>query len=294
MLVYETDEQLARDAGAFLCAGLDADEAVIAVGTREKRSLLRDVMGSRCTLVEFLDRDTVYTRPEDVLARYDSTVRTFLRAGVRAIRVYGELPPCDTQAEWDGWISYEAILNRAFAGRPVSILCGYDARDLSESALAKGLLAHPRVLAGDLHENRRYREPDGLVEFLAASPETLPDMQPVRCADDQELKDRLVREMTTAGVPRDRVGEMLLAAVEVLSNARRHGSGVRSVRVGRAGDRFVCEISDFGDGIRDPLAGYLPPSPEALEGAGLWVARQLTSRLELVPSSDGLSVRLWV
>jgi anti-sigma regulatory factor (Ser/Thr protein kinase) len=56
----------------------------------------------------------------------------------------------------------------------------------------------------------------------------------------------------------------------------------------------VCEVSDDGPGIDDPLAGFLPPRAGQEGGAGLWVARQLTRQLELVPSPHGFSVRLWV
>jgi anti-sigma regulatory factor (Ser/Thr protein kinase) len=293
MLMYETDDELARQAGAFLCAGLDADAAVIAVGTQEKRSILREVIGARSAHVEFLDRDAVYTRPEDVLARFDLAARRLVRDGARAIRIYGELPVCETRAQRDGWIGYEAILNRAFADRPIMIMCGYDARDVPERIVAQGLLAHPRVLLGELAVNPHYRDPDELVESVARPPETLPDVHPVLFADDREFRERLAHELATAGVPPERAGELLLAAVEVLANARVHGNGVRALRVGRAGDRFVCEISDFGAGVSDPLAGYLPPAPAALAGAGLWIARQLTSRLDLVRSADGFSVRLW-
>jgi anti-sigma regulatory factor (Ser/Thr protein kinase) len=87
---------------------------------------------------------------------------------------------------------------------------------------------------------------------------------------------------------------MLIAAGEVLANAQRHGGEPLSVRVGRVGDRFVCEVSDAGPGIGDPLVGLLPPQPGEVEGAGLWVARQLTHQLELAPSPQGFSVRLWI
>jgi hypothetical protein len=64
------------------------------------------------------------------------------------------------------------------------------------------------------------------------------------------------------------------------------------VRYGSANARFVCEIADHGSGLDDPLAGYLPPRPG--HGAGLWVARQLTRRLDMVSTERGLTTRLWV
>lgn len=53
-------------------------------------------------------------------------------------------------------------------------------------------------------------------------------------------------------------------------------------------------VSDDGCEIDDPLAGFLPPRPGHADGAGLWVARQLTRQLELVLSPQGATVRLWV
>jgi anti-sigma regulatory factor (Ser/Thr protein kinase) len=87
---------------------------------------------------------------------------------------------------------------------------------------------------------------------------------------------------------------MLVAVNEIAANAFKHGGGPAALRVGVVGGQFVCEVSDRGPGHDDPLAGFLPPKPEDRRGAGLWAARQLTSRLELFSSADGLTVRLCV
>jgi anti-sigma regulatory factor (Ser/Thr protein kinase) len=111
--------------------------------------------------------------------------------------------------------------------------------------------------------------------------------------DAHALRARLLAEMAAAGVPEVDAAKMLMAVVEVLTNAHRHGDGVRAIRIGRVGERFVCEISDHGPGLHDPLAGYLPPHPGHARGAGLWVARQMTRRLEMTSSERGLTTRLW-
>jgi anti-sigma regulatory factor (Ser/Thr protein kinase) len=85
---------------------------------------------------------------------------------------------------------------------------------------------------------------------------------------------------------------MLLAANELFANARRHGGGADMLRVGSAGGRFVCEISDRGPGPDDPMVGYLPPArpPPPVPACGS--PRQLTERLELLGSGAGLTARL--
>jgi hypothetical protein len=54
----------------------------------------------------------------------------------------------------------------------------------------------------------------------------------------------------------------------------------------------VCEVIDRGSGFDDPVAGYLAPRPGT--GKDLWVARQLTWRLESFHSPRGFTVTIWL
>ena len=113
--------------------------------------------------------------------------------------------------------------------------------------------------------------------------------------EHRRFREDLPGAMAGAQVTGDRAERMLIAAGEVLANAQRHGGGLCfPIRVGELDDRFVCELADQSGGIDDPLVGYIPPRPSGGSGAGLWVARQLTWRFELVPSAEGVAVRLWV
>lgn len=51
---------------------------------------------------------------------------------------------------------------------------------------------------------------------------------------------------------------------------------------------------DDGAGLVDQVAQYLPPHPANGRGAGRWVARQMTTRLDMISTSRGLTTRLWV
>jgi anti-sigma regulatory factor (Ser/Thr protein kinase) len=86
--------------------------------------------------------------------------------------------------------------------------------------------------------------------------------------------------------------DLLLAGTEIANNAMQHGGGIQLVRVGHIRGRFVCEIVDRGDGFDYPAAGYLAPR-EGI-GAGLWVARQLTWRIEFFHSPTGFTTRIWL
>jgi anti-sigma regulatory factor (Ser/Thr protein kinase) len=140
-----------------------------------------------------------------------------------------------------------------------------------------------------------YHDPCDVVVAHTAGRASAPDLRTLAATDDPvEFRELLAAELTEARAPHARVMDMLVAANEVFENARRHGGGASRVRAGLVDGWFVCEIEDRGPGLDDPLAGYLPPRPEHARGSGLWVARRLVRRLELLHNTPGLTVRLWL
>jgi anti-sigma regulatory factor (Ser/Thr protein kinase) len=209
--------------------------------------------------------------------------------------VFGELPHCETAEAWDAWVCSEAILNRALAHHPVWVVCGYDAREVPDSVMDSAFETHPEVLAGGATPSARYHGPEQVVGARTPVAAGLAGLRPLPVnGSSRGFRERLGAELEAAGVSEPDAENMLIAAAEVLVNAQRHGGGAVGVSVGRVGGHFVCEVTDGGTGIDDPLAGYLPPQPRQAGGAGLWVARQLTRKLEFVSTPSGHGVRLWV
>jgi anti-sigma regulatory factor (Ser/Thr protein kinase) len=200
-----------------------------------------------------------------------------------------------TPREWEEWTVYEAILNRALAHHPAWVVCPYDSRTLPAPVVERAAQTHPELLADGWRDSAQYDDPARLAQALAPEPEPVRELQAVPIdANLCTQRDQLAEALTAAGAPPPRVQDMLAAAGEVLANAAHHADGARTIRVGAVGDRFVCEISDSGRGHDDPLAGYLPPGADTTDGAGLWVARQVSSSLDLISSAEGLTVRIWV
>jgi anti-sigma regulatory factor (Ser/Thr protein kinase) len=294
LFVYDSDERLAVQVEQYLVAGIDAGEHVMVVADGRKQAILRDALGSDAELVVFADHRDIYTRPEAAMAAFDVAVRGHAEVSEDGARVYGELPICETRAEWDAWITYEAVVNRVFAGRHATLMCGYDERTLPESVVRQAWRAHRVVLTDVWQVSPDYEEPEAVVRSLAPAFEPLPGLRALDVGGRLQLQDRLADALASTSATASRARDMLVAAREVLSNAERYGSGVQALRLGQVGEHVVCEVTDRGGGFDDPLAGYQPPRPLAGDEAGLWIARQLTSRLELHPAPEGLTVRLWV
>jgi len=229
------------------------------------------------------------------IAAYDNTLRQRLQGGAPALRVVGEVNFGPTPREWAEWTAYESILNCAFADQPAWIVCPYDARVLPEQIVQGALKTHPHRFADTHGESADYDAPEHLVRALTPQPAPVTGLRELMLDDDpRRFREQLLHETASAGAPPASADGLILAAGEVLANAHRHGDGSSQLRAGLVDRHFVCEISDHGCGHDDPLAGYLPPNPDKSSGAGLWVARQLTTRLELLSSADGLTVRLWL
>jgi anti-sigma regulatory factor (Ser/Thr protein kinase) len=292
-LVYSSEEEYLRHAVPFVREGLEASEGVIVANTKHGLAMMREALGSDAVQVTFIDVSSAYTRPARALAAYHDVFVKELRK-TASLRAVSDVQVGPDPGEWDLWTAYEAVTNRSFGHLPVWVMCTYDRNGVSASVLETVWQTHPEVLAGNAwSKSDHYEHPDRLLRRITPEPEPLRDLRSLEFGSGtDEFRERLARELVVAGVPEARVLDMLLAATEVATNAVEHGGGIEDIRVGWAQGRFVCEIVDRGDGFDDPAAGYLAPRPGI--GTGLWVARQLTWRIEVFRAPAGFTTRLWL
>jgi anti-sigma regulatory factor (Ser/Thr protein kinase) len=290
--VYDSDEDYARRSADFLRDGLNAGECCMVAHNRAGLAMMREALGSDADRAVFVDVSWTYTRPaRAVAAFYGTFVRLLQQApSLRAVAEFQFGPSFD---DWHEWQSYEAIANLAYDPLPVWVICAYPANRMPDAVLDGVLRTHEEVLADQWARSDRFEDPRDVVRKLTPDPEPLPGLRSSYTGQDLErFREQLAGDLVAEGVPRAKALEMLVAATEVATNAVRHGGGIEEVRVGRVDGRFVCEVIDRGGGFDDPTAGYLPPRPG--RGRGLWVARQLTWRVESFHSPRGFTTRIWL
>jgi anti-sigma regulatory factor (Ser/Thr protein kinase) len=292
-LVYASQDEYLACAVPFLKEGIEAGEGAIVAHTRPGLSLMREALGPDASLVTFVDVSSAYTRPAQTLASYHRVYVEQLRK-TPSVRAVADVQFGPDRAEWDLWIGYEAVFNLSFAHLPTWVICAYDANGTPDPIIEGVWQTHREVAAGDAwHTSDRFDDPDDLLRRITPVPAPLPELRSIPFGRDvEELRERLARELAAENVSETKALDMLLAVTEVAANAIGHGGGVEDVRVGRAQGRFVCEIVDRGAGFDDPSAGYL--APQRGIGTGLWVARQLTWRIEFFRAPAGFTARLWL
>jgi anti-sigma regulatory factor (Ser/Thr protein kinase) len=291
-LVYESkDEYLAR-AVPFLKAGIEAGEGAVVAHTKPGLAMMREALGRDTARVTFVDVGGAYTRPTRTLAAYHNVYVEQLRK-TPTLRAVADVQFGPDPNEWDIWTGYEAVFNRSFGHLPAWVLCSYDANGTPDPIIEGVWQTHPEVIAGDSwNRSDHYEDPDHALRRLTPPPAPLIGLRPIAFGRGaEELREQLARELSVSRIREGGSLDLLLAATEIANNAIQHGGGIQEVRVGRAQGRFVCEIVDRGDGFDDPAAGYLAPRDGV--GAGLWVARQLTWRIEFFQSPTGFTTRIW-
>ncbi|MGK5443281.1 ATP-binding protein [Micromonospora sp. URMC 105] len=108
-----------------------------------------------------------------------------------------------------------------------------------------------------------------------------------------ELRHSVTSCAHAAGLDGQRLDDFVLAVNELITNAVRHGGGQGWLRLWRAADELVCEVSDHGRGISaQRLGDRSRPAPDTAGGWGLWLARELSDAMEVETSPAGTTVRI--
>jgi len=165
LLTYGSEDEFQAATTPFLAQGIERSEPVLAVTTPSRIELLRDSLDAIAGDVEFADSIAWLTSPNDALDRFRTFVKQKLEAGATWIRILGEpIWAGRSDAEIVAWTRFESLFNLAFASMPISVVCPYDTRAVSEEVVANAHRTHPVVAHGtEAIENPEYRAAE---EFL--------------------------------------------------------------------------------------------------------------------------------
>jgi anti-sigma regulatory factor (Ser/Thr protein kinase) len=286
--LYESRESFVAELAPFVRRGIEDGDTLFAATTPSNIAALREELGSDAARVEFQDTADWCVHPYERVQAFRRIVDA-LPAGT-ALRAMGEPLWSGSDAAVRQWARYESIIDLAFPNAPVRFICLYDGAGLPDHILDHARHTHhERVEDGAAVACETYVAPEEFVPGRAATPR--------RGAHAVELsgagfRRTLAERALELGLAPERVDDLVIAANEVATNAVRHGAPPSGALVWAEGPELVCQIADAGVGIHDPLAGWLPPAPDAEGGWGLAIARQLCDALEITPGDPGATVAL--
>jgi anti-sigma regulatory factor (Ser/Thr protein kinase) len=294
-LLYGEEEEFLSATVPFLRAGLEADDAVLAVVPPPSSVALRDTLGSDGKPVQFIDATTFYRHPVRTIAAYNDLVNY---EAPRRVRVLAEpFLPGRSELETIEWFRYEAIVNAAFSTTGAHVICGYDTRVAGPDVLEAARRTHP-LLAGwhGTRRNRNYDEPEHFGIDCDRTPLPAPEQRPDSLSFERAEDLRGVRRFIEGHARRLSMHELemvkLRQAVDsIAGNAVKHGTPPMELRLWAEDAVMVCEVVDFGHWRPEGLIGFLPPDP-GTGFDGLWGARMLVDAVHVRAGWSGTVVRL--
>ncbi|QTD98364.1 sensor histidine kinase [Streptomyces cyanogenus] len=285
----------------FVRAALAADEPVAVAVPGENLRLIQDELGADGAAVRFLDMREAGRNPGRIIP---GVLRAFADAQPpgRRVHIIGEpVWAGRSPAEYPACAQHEALINAAFQGREVTILCPYDTSRLDERALADAHATHPVVIpAGSAaeHVSAAY-DPDGVVarynEPLTAAPGAGPG---VLAVDFDEDSLSAVRHLATdhgarLGLAGLALENLALITAELTTNSVVHGGGTGAITVWSEDGYVLCEVRDQGR-LTDPLAGRRPASRDQRGGRGLLLVNLLSDLVRTHTGPQGTTIRSYL
>ncbi|WP_405996982.1 anti-sigma factor RsbA family regulatory protein [Streptomyces sp. NBC_00829] len=290
-LFYRGSEEYLAGTVPFIREGLAADEPVAVAVPGGNLDLLRAELKGSAEAVTFIDMTEAGRNPGRIIPK---VLRGFADTrSNRPVRIIGEpIWPGRTPAEYPACVQHEALINAAFSGRRVTIVCPYDAARLDAAVLADAYTTHPVVLDEGREALSHSYDPG---HALAAHNQPL--ARPLRAAAFAFEAERLpdARDFAVArakglGLSGARLDDFALAVAELTTNSVVHGGGSGTMWVWGEGGQILCEVRDAGH-LSDPLAGRRPPQRDQLGGRGLLMVNYLADLVRVHTGEEGTAIR---
>lgn len=294
-LLYQNAAHYVAVVTAFVRSALAAGQPVLVAVPGRNLDLVREEMGQEADRVRFADMAVHGRNPRRIIGRVLLAFAAANRG--RRVAIVGEpIWPGRTAVEYPACVAHEALINEVFAGRDAAILCPHDASGLAAAALADAARTHPLLTDGArTWSSDAYEEPlqtAAAAEVPLAAPPAFASL--MTYADRYDLADirRFVADKARAnGLTEEQIGDLVVAINEIAANTVEHTTGAGRIALWREDGILVCQVEDGGR-LTDPLAGYLPPGPEADRGRGLALVSQLSDLVRIHPRADGTTIRV--
>lgn len=290
-LFYRGSQEYLAGTVPFIQAGLAVGEPVAVAAPGSNLELLRAELGESAGAVRFIDMKVAGRNPGRIIPK---VLRAFADAHpTRRVRIIGEpIWPGRTPAEYPACVQHEALINTAFRGREVTIVCPYDAARLDAAVLTDAYATHPVVVDGGREERSDTYDPD-LVVAAYNQPLARPVQATAFTFEAERLpdvRDFAVERAKHLGLVGGRLGDFALAVAELTTNSVVHGGGSGTLWVWGEDGQVLCEVRDSGQ-LTDPLAGRRPPLRDQLGGRGLLMVNYLTDLVRVHTSPEGTAIR---
>ncbi|MCA2223264.1 anti-sigma factor RsbA family regulatory protein [Nonomuraea aurantiaca] len=292
-LFYRGDREYVAATTAFIREGLSSGEPVAVAVPPRNLALIEAGLGRDADEVLLLDMTSAGRNPGRIIP---AVLREFAdRHPVGHVRIIGEpIWPGRTVTEYPACAQHEALINYAFTGRHVTILCPYDLDGLDPEVIREAEQTHPVLRDGSGEWLSGDYAPQKVVDGHNQPLDEPADFFSLRFDHTNLAAARGLAAGRAAelGFSRSRLDDIRLTVAELGANSLDHGGGSGLIRVWAEADRLVCEVSDSGH-ILDPLAGRMPVDPRTPGSRGLLIVNLLSDLVRVHTRAGATVIRAY-
>jgi anti-sigma regulatory factor (Ser/Thr protein kinase) len=290
-LFYRDAQEYVDGISSFVAPALAAGEPVaIAVPGPRNGRLVRERLSAHLADIELLDMAERGRNPGRII----SDVQQMIDRRRGRLHYVGEpIWPGRSPEEIREATRHEALVNLAWPGEEVRILCPYDAIGLDGAVLRDAELTHPGLMRdGKVEESPGYCGPAAPPGCEAPLPDPPAGSAAIRFAagDLGRIRSMVADWAAMAGLRRERAAELVLAVNELTTNSVKHAGAGGTLRLWSTPGEVIFEVEDRGR-FADPLAGRRR-GPVGTGGLGLWMVNQLCDLVEMRTGAAGSTVRV--
>ncbi|MDQ0681111.1 anti-sigma regulatory factor (Ser/Thr protein kinase) [Streptomyces achromogenes] len=294
-LFYRTEQEYTRQTVAFLREGLTGGEPMAVAVPGPNLELIKAGLGGDAEGILFLDMTEAGRNPGRIIPK---VLRGFADAHPKGrVRIIGEPIWAGRSAvEYPACAQHEALINAAFEGRAVTILCPYDEVRLDPQVIADAKVTHPTLISGEGRESvSDVYDWQAVVDRYNQELPTVPDAAAFSYGGEDlpAVRQFALAQAMRLGMAGERLMDVELAVAELTTNSVVHGGGRGTLAIWAEQGQLVCEVRDAGR-LTDPLAGRRPPERGQLGGRGLMLVHYVSDLVRVHTGDDGTTVRFYL
>ncbi|MGA8544008.1 MAG: sensor histidine kinase [Mycobacterium sp.] len=294
--LYGTQQEYLDCLVPFIVGAVEADQPVLVAVPACNLAALAEGLGRLAANVIMTDLTEAGRNPGRILGEVLSTF--VQKHSDEPVRMIGEpIWPGRSEVEYPACVQHEALLNRAFTGRDITVVCPYDVSQLDAEVIADARRTHPALWQNGVrdHDNAAYA-PDAMLARYNRPLPSDPDAVRYTARKLDDLGG--ARSFAGAyaqwfGLSPDQTADLQLIASELTTASLTHMGGACRLALWRQDGHVICEARDDGC-LDDPLAGRRSYGSDSDRGRGLYVVNALADLVRTHTTADETTIQAYL
>ncbi|SRX95134.1 anti-sigma regulatory factor [Amycolatopsis mediterranei S699] [Mycobacterium shimoidei] len=295
-LFYRTRVEYLDSLLPFIVDGINAGHPVMVAVPGPNLAALRETLGRHAAHVVMTDMTDAGRNPGRILGEVLSGF--VVKHPGEPVRIVGEpIWPSRSEVEYPACVQHEALINHAFVGRDVTVVCPYDVAHLHPGVIVDACRTHPVLWRPGFPEQQsasydpdlvcaHYNQPLGThsaaVKYTVRSLADLSGARAFAVAYGQWFR-----------LSATRTADLQLITNELATSSLMYAAGPCRLALWQHDGYLVCEARDRGR-LDDPLAGRRTYDSDTGRGRALYVVNAIADLTRAYTGADETTIRAYL